>query len=497
MEKELIKLTGIYKSFAGVQALQNVDFTIREGEVRCLAGENGSGKSTLIKVIAGFYEPDSGSIEINGKTFEKLTPKQAIREGVQIIYQDFAVFPNLTVAENIAITSEYNEGKALINWKSMRARASGIMQELGIDLDPDAILGRLSVADKQLVAICRALVQQAKLLIMDEPTTALTKKEVSSLFRLVLKLREKGIAILFVSHKLEEVFEIAETITILRNGKLVTEGAMRDFDADKFVYYMTGRTLEKGRFAGTEELGDELLCADRLSAKTLFEEVSFKLYSGEVLGITGLLGSGRSELAKALFGMVPLSGGEIRIAGQPVRLCTVRDAIRSGISYVPEDRLTEGLFLPHSISRNIAVGAFHKFFNRAGFLRQKKLDETVRHWIDELKIVTPSGELPAQALSGGNQQKVVIAKWLVRNCDILIFDEPTRGIDVGAKSEIYHLMNELVAAGKSIIMISSEMTEILRMSDRIIVMCEGRVTGEIGIEEATQERIMHAATLRK
>ena len=236
MEKELIKLTGIYKSFAGVQALQNVDFTIREGEVRCLAGENGSGKSTLIKVIAGFYEPDSGSIEINGKTFEKLTPKQAIREGVQIIYQDFAVFPNLTVAENIAITSEYNEGKALINWKSMRARASGIMQELGIDLDPDAILGRLSVADKQLVAICRALVQQAKLLIMDEPTTALTKKEVSSLFRLVLKLREKGIAILFVSHKLEEVFEIAETITILRNGKLVTEGAMRDFDADKFAY---------------------------------------------------------------------------------------------------------------------------------------------------------------------------------------------------------------------------------------------------------------------
>ena len=236
MEKELIKLTGIYKSFAGVQALQNVDFTIREGEVRCLAGENGSGKSTLIKVIAGFYEPDSGSIEINGKTFEKLTPKQAIREGVQIIYQDFAVFPNLTVAENIAITSEYNEGKALINWKSMRARASGIMQELGIDLDPDAILGRLSVADKQLVAICRALVQQAKLLIMDEPTTALTKKEVSSLFRLVLKLREKGIAILFVSHKLEEVFEIAETITILRNGKLVTEGAMRDFDADKWLF---------------------------------------------------------------------------------------------------------------------------------------------------------------------------------------------------------------------------------------------------------------------
>lgn len=489
MEKELIKLTGIYKSFAGVQALQNVDFTIREGEVRCLAGENGSGKSTLIKVIAGFYEPDSGSIEINGKTFEKLTPKQAIREGVQIIYQDFAVFPNLTVAENIAITSEYNEGKALINWKSMRARASGIMQELGIDLDPDAILGRLSVADKQLVAICRALVQQAKLLIMDEPTTALTKKEVSSLFRLVLKLREKGIAILFVSHKLEEVFEIAETITILRNGKLVTEGAMRDFDADKFVYYMTGRTLEKGCFAGTEELGDELLCADRLSAKTLFEEVSFKLYSGEVLGITGLLGSGRSELAKALFGMVPLSGGEIRIADQPVRLCTVRDAIRSGISYVPEDRLTEGLFLPHSISRNIAVGAFHKFFNRAGFLRQKKLDETVRHWIDELKIVTPSGELPAQALSGGNQQKVVIAKWLENDPKILILNSPTVGVDIGSKADIHACARKLARQGMGVIIISDDISEIMQNCSRVLVMKKGRIVSEHKVSQLTEAEL--------
>ena len=466
MEKELIKLTGIYKSFAGVQALQNVDFTIREGEVRCLAGENGSGKSTLIKVIAGFYEPDSGSIEINGKTFERLTPKQAIREGVQIIYQDFAVFPNLTVAENIAITSEYNEGKALINWKSMRARA-----------------------DKQLVAICRALVQQAKLLIMDEPTTALTKKEVSSLFRLVLKLREKGIAILFVSHKLEEVFEIAETITILRNGKLVTEGAMRDFDADKFVYYMTGRTLEKGCFAGTEELGDELLCADRLSAKTLFEEVSFKLYSGEVLGITGLLGSGRSELAKALFGMVPLSGGEIRIAGQPVRLCTVRDAIRSGISYVPEDRLTEGLFLPHSISRNIAVGAFHKFFNRAGFLRQKKLDETVRHWIDELKIVTPSGELPAQALSGGNQQKVVIAKWLENDPKILILNSPTVGVDIGSKADIHACARKLARQGMGVIIISDDISEIMQNCSRVLVMKKGRIVSEHKVSQLTEAEL--------
>ena len=290
-------------------------------------------------------------------------------------------------------------------------------------------------------------------------------------------------------NKLEEVFEIAETITILRNGKLVTEGAMRDFDADKFVYYMTGRTLEKGCFAGTEELGDELLCADRLSAKTLFEEVSFKLYSGEVLGITGLLGSGRSELAKALFGMVPLSGGEIRIAGQPVRLCTVRDAIRSGISYVPEDRLTEGLFLPHSISRNIAVGAFHKFFNRAGFLRQKKLDETVRHWIDELKIVTPSGELPAQALSGGNQQKVVIAKWLENDPKILILNSPTVGVDIGSKADIHACARKLARQGMGVIIISDDISEIMQNCSRVLVMKKGRIVSEHKVSQLTEAEL--------
>lgn len=489
MEKELIKLTGIYKSFAGVKALKNVDFTMREGEIRCLAGENGSGKSTLIKIIAGFYEPDGGSIEISGRRFEKLNPKQAIHEGVQIIYQDFAIFPNLTVAENIAITSEYNEGRTFVNRRRIRACAEGIMGELGIDLDPDAILGRLSVADKQLTAICRALVQKAKLLIMDEPTTALTKKEVASLFRLVRTLREKGIAILFVSHKLEEVFEIADTITILRNGNLVIEGPMKEFDTEKFVYHMTGRSLEKSRFAGTEKLGGELLSVDRISAKTLFEDISFKLYAGEVLGITGLLGSGRSELAKALFGMVPLSAGEIRIEGEAVRLNTVRDAIRSGISYVPEDRLTEGLFLPHTISDNIMIVSARKFFDPLGFLQRDKLRQTVQRWIEELKIVTPSGSLPVQALSGGNQQKVVIAKWLENAPKILILNSPTVGVDIGAKADIHACARALACRGMGVMIISDDISEVMQNCSRVLVMKKGRIVSEHSVLDLTEAQL--------
>ena len=489
MGKEFIKLTGIVKSFAGVQALQNVDFSICEGEIRSLAGENGSGKSTLIKIIAGFYEPDAGTIEIGGKQFAHLTPKQAIREGIQIIYQDFAVFPNLSVAENIAITSEYNSGRRLVDWKTIRSRAQGIMQELGIDLDPDAILSTLPVADKQLVAICRALVQDAKLLIMDEPTTALTKKEVTELFRLVRALKEKGVAILLVSHKLEEVFEIAEELTILRNGRLVIEGHMKDFNTESFVYYMTGRELDKSRFAGSEKPGAELLKVEAISAKTLFEDVSFTLREGEILGITGLLGSGRSELARALFGMIRLNSGSITLAGERVRLRNVRDAIAHGIAYVPEDRLTEGLFLPHTINRNIMIVAFRKFFSRLGFVRKDVLKRTVDHWIDELKIVTPSGELPAQSLSGGNQQKVVIVKWLENDPRVLILNSPTVGVDVGSKADIHAYARKLARQGMGVIIISDDISEILQNCNRVLVMKRGRIVSEHQAAELTEAQL--------
>lgn len=492
MEKVFIKLTGIYKSFAGVKALQDIDFTIKEGEVRCLAGENGSGKSTLIKVIAGFYEPDSGIIEIDGKVCNHLTTKQAIRSGVQIIYQDFAIFPNLTVAENIAITSEYNEGKYFVDWKTIRCKAQGIMQELGIHLDPDAILGTLSVADKQLVAICRALVQDARLLIMDEPTTALTKKEVTELFRLVRTLRQKGIAILFVSHKLEEVFEIAEELTILRNGQKVIEGSMKDFNTEKFVYYMTGRALDTSRFSGTEKLGAELLWVNHISAKTLFEDVTFRLSAGEILGITGLLGSGRSELAKALFGMVRLDSGHITMEGQELHLRSVRDAIANGISYVPEDRLTEGLFLPHSIDKNMMIVSHRKFYNRVGFLKMGEVQRHVRHWIDELKIVTPSGLLPVQALSGGNQQKVVIAKWLENDPKILILNSPTVGVDVGSKADIHACARKLAQNGMGVIIISDDISEVVQNCSRVLVMKKGRLVSEYNAADISESALSEA-----
>ena len=315
MKKALIELKGISKNFAGVKALQDVDLTIYEGETRCLAGENGCGKSTLIKIIAGVYVPNGGTIVVDGKEYSKLTTQQAIDAGIQIIYQDFAIFPNLTVAENIAMTSEKYEKKKLVDWKSIRSKTEKIMSRVGIDIDMDARLGDLSVADKQLVAICRALLWDARLLIMDEPTTALTKKEVVSLFKIVRDLQKKGISILFVSHKLEEVFEIADELTIIRNGRKVIDGSMKDFDNEKFIYYMTGRKLVTTAFRGPERREKLLLEVKNISSEHLFKNISFELYAGEIIGITGLLGSGRSELAKALFGMIPLCEGEIYIDG--------------------------------------------------------------------------------------------------------------------------------------------------------------------------------------
>lgn len=489
MEKELIKLTGISKNFAGVKALENVDIIIHEGETRCLAGENGGGKSTLIKIMSGFYTPDKGSIEINGKKFSRLTPRQAIQEGIQIIYQDFAVFPNLSVAENIAITSEYNEGRKLVHWKSIREKAKKTMSLIGIDIDPDALLEELSVADRQLVAICRALLQEAKLLIMDEPTTALTKKEVNSLFRLVRELQVRGIAILFVSHKLEEVFEIAEELTILRNGKKVIEGSMKDFDSDKFIYYMTGRKIEQTAFGKPEKTGRRLLKAEKIGIKSVFKNVSFDLYEGEIIGITGLLGSGRSELAKAIFGLEKLTEGNLYVGEEKVKLGSVPDAISRGIAYVPEDRLTEGLFMPHSITKNIISASIDHMLDRLGFVNQKHITKKVDEWIEELKVVTPSQTLPVQSLSGGNQQKVVLAKWLAMNPRILVLNCPTVGVDIGAKTDIHLYTRQLAKRGLGIIIISDDISEVLNNCSRIFIMKKGYIVGEYDVNELDGETL--------
>ncbi len=479
MAKAFIKLTDISKTFAGVKALQHVDMVINEGETRCLAGENGGGKSTLIKVISGFYTPDSGTIEINGKVFKHLTPQQAINEGIQIIYQDFSIFPNLTVAENIALNSERLEGKKLVSWKTLREKAKRALQLVNVEMDLDARVGDLSVADRQLVAICRALLQDAKLLVMDEPTTALTRKEVDSLFKVVRDLQAKGISILFVSHKLEEVFEIAEHLTILRNGLKVIEGPMNEFDREKFIYYMTGRKIEDTHYPQPEVSGTPLMKAERIGIKDLFKDVSFELYPGEIMGITGLLGSGRSELARALFGLERMTEGRLYIQGEEVQINSVTDAVRHGIGYVPEDRLTEGLFMAHTVSKNIISATIDSNLSSATrLLDREKIDVHTYTWIDELRIKTPTGEIPVQALSGGNQQKVVLAKWLATNPKVLILNSPTVGVDIGSKTDIHAYARQLAQEGMGIIVISDDISEVLQNCNRVLIMKKGRIVEE-------------------
>ena len=475
MRQPFIKLTGISKSFAGVKALQNVDMTIYEGEIRCLAGENGGGKSTLIKVISGFYTPDTGTIEIAGKSYDKMTPLQAIHEGIQIIYQDFSIFPNLTVAENIAISYERLQGRKLVNWKNIKKNAQRALDMIHVNIDLDAPVGSLSVADRQLVAICRALLQDAKLLVMDEPTTALTRKEVDSLFAVVKDLQAKGISILFVSHKLEEVFEIAEELTILRNGQLVIEGPMREFDRDKFIFHMTGRSIDVEPYRPESISAEPLLKVENIGIKDLFEGISFDVHVGEVVGITGLLGSGRSELARALFGLEKITTGKVTLNGETVKPGSVKDAIGKGLAYVPEDRLTEGLFLPHTISRNIVAATMDSVLDKKKLFNVPKVRARSHEWIDELRIVTPSGELPAQSLSGGNQQRVVLAKWLATNPKVLILNSPTVGVDIGSKTDIHNYTRKLASAGMGVIIISDDIPEVLDNCNRILLMKKGRI----------------------
>lgn len=496
MANALIKLTGISKSFSGVKALQQVDWVINEGETRCLAGENGGGKSTLIKIISGFYTPDEGTIEINGKEYKHLTPQMAINEGIQIIYQDFSIFPNLTVAENIALSIERRENKKLVNWKRIRERAQQGLDLINVEMDLDANVGELSVANKQLVAICRALLQDAKVLIMDEPTTALTRKEVDSLFKVIRDLQKKGIAIVFVSHKLEEVFEIAEKLTILRNGKKVIEGDMKDFDREKFIYYMTGRKIEKEKYNVDNIEDTPVFKAEGIGIKDLFEDISFEVRPGEILGITGLLGSGRNELARALFGLERMTEGKLYVEGKEVVLNCVKDAIDCGIAYVPEDRLTEGLFLKHTIYRNTIAATIDENLNKRRLIDDKKVTQNTQQWIEELKVVAPSGELPAQALSGGNQQKIVLAKWLSTSPKVLVLNSPTVGIDIGSKADIYTYTRKLAKQGVGIIIISDDIPEIVQNCNRVLVMKKGRIVKELAtarLEDAELSKLLSEA----
>ena len=483
----LVALEAVSKHYAAITALDSVNLTIRAGEAVCLAGENGSGKSTLIKVLAGVEAPSAGRVLFDGQQQTRLTPTAASAAGVQVIFQDFSLFPNLSVAENIAMTAERSTGAFLVHRARARARAAEVLARVGVELDLDARVERLPVAHKQLVAICRALAADARLIIMDEPTTALTEREVKRLLELIRRLKSDGVAVLFVSHKLAEVLEVCETVVVLRNGAKVAEGPATEFDAASLTRAMTGRDVASEPPAPLAPDAAPLLRVEGLNRAGAFRDVSLTLRAGEVLGIAGLLGSGRTTLAKALFGLARSDRGEITLAGASIPLGDPIAAAAAGIGYVPEDRLTEGLFLEQSIAHNIAVGRFDAHAQK-GVLDLRALWADAADWLKRLPGKAPDPSAPVRSLSGGNQQRVVLARWMARQPRVLILNGPSVGVDVGSKAEIHGIIADLAARGLGVIVISDDLPELLATCHRILVMKAGEITEDIkggaGITEA-------------
>lgn len=487
----LLIARGITKHFGGVAALEDVSLEIRPGEVHCLAGENGSGKSTLIKIISGVETPDAGTIEVGGQVFTRLTPRAAIAAGIEVIFQDFSLFPSLTVAENIAVSSLIAHGRRTVRPSVLREIARSVVERIGVKLDLDARVEDLSVADRQLTAICRALAQDARIIFMDEPTTALTWREVAALFGIVNALRQSGVALVFVSHKIEEVLRISQRITVLRNGRVVVSGATSDFDRPALIRAMTGRTLSEMKPSQAEWAARQpVLEVDGLGLTGYFEDVSFQVRPGEVLGVTGLLGSGRTEIAEALFGVRPADTGSVRVDGRAATLRSVRDAVRAGIGYVPADRLNEGLFLEQSISRNVVAGSLDRLVGRLSFFRQAVADRLAETTLADLHVKMASSRAPVRSLSGGNQQRVVLAKWLARSPHILILNGPTVGVDVGSKHEILEMLRVKSREGMGIIVISDDVPELLEVCHRVLVVRLGRIATELSGERLTEQTIL-------
>lgn len=490
MTDQLIQLTDINKSFGGIRALQDVSLAIERGRIHCLVGENGCGKSTLIKIVAGVYQADSGTIAINGKSFERLHPIDSIREGIQVIYQDFSLFPNLTVAENIALNEELADGKRLVSWGNVRRVAEDALAQIEVQIPLNASVEEVSVANKQLIAISKALRQNAQLIIMDEPTSALTEREIRTLFTVIHKLQQKGIAFLFVSHKLNEVLDISETITVMRNGRVVSSGSRSDYDHARLVYEMTGHAIGEKAYAFTPDLSQTpLLKVTGLTAAQVLADISFELRPGEIVGIAGLLGSGRTELALALFGMLPFDSGEIEMDGAPVRVRSIQDAIANGIGYVPEDRLTEGLFLEQSIGRNIVVRVIDQLRGALGLTDPKRVDGGIQEWVGALRIKTNDPGLPVRTLSGGNQQRVVLAKWLASKPRVLILNGPTVGVDIGSKNELHDMVKDLAQQGMGLLVISDDIPELLQTCNRILLMRRGRIVEQIMPQEIDENAL--------
>lgn len=494
MKNVILSMKGIDKSFPGVHALDHVDFEVCSGEVHALMGENGAGKSTLMKVLTGIYSKDSGSIIYEGKERSFSNPREAQNAGIVIVHQELNMISHLTVAQNIYIGRE--PGKHFsIDDEKMIADTQRLFDLLQIDINPRENMGNLTVGKQQMCEIAKAISHEAKVIIFDEPTAALTEVEITQLFKIIRELRSKGLAIVYISHRMDEIKQITDRVTVMRDGAYVGTLITSESSKDDIIRLMVGRTIfeEPKTKSNVPDNAPVILKVEHLNAGKLVKDVSFELRKGEILGFSGLMGAGRTETARALFGADPIDSGTIWVNNKKAAILTPQDAVKYGVGYLSEDRKRYGLVLKKTITENTTLPSLERYITRS-FIDKKKERNITKHYIDELKTKTPSVDQLVINLSGGNQQKVVIAKWLVKNCDILIFDEPTRGIDVGAKNEIYHLMNELVKQGKSIIMISSELSEILRMSDRIVVMCEGRKTAEMDISNATQEKIMSAAT---
>lgn len=487
----LLQMSGIEKSFPGVRALSGVSLKLHKGEVLALMGENGAGKSTLIKTLGGAHQPDAGTICIDGQPVKLSSPTAAIQAGIGVIYQEFNLIPALTAWENIFLGRE--KSGVFVARKEERRKAAELFRSLGVDIPLDVPCRQLSVAQQQLVEIAKALSQDVNILVMDEPSAALVPQEVEKLFAIIRDLQKRGIGIVYISHRLDEIFEIANTITVLRDGKYVGDAPATEMTRQKMIEMMVGRSIENEFPKQATQRGDVRLSVDGLSRGTSARNVSFDVRRGEVLGLTGLMGAGRTETARLIFGADKLEAGTISLDGKTLNIRSPQDAIKAGICLLTEDRKTQGLVLCRSVRENFGLPNL-KELSTAGIVNKPKEGEAFGRYVDSLSIRIPFQEQLAKNLSGGNQQKVVLAKWLQQNAEVLIFDEPTRGIDVGAKHEIYQLINQLAANGKAIIMISSELPEVIGMSDRILVMHEGRVTGEItDMSSVTQEQIMELA----
>jgi ribose transport system ATP-binding protein len=490
--RPVLEMRHIRKTFPGVVALDDVDFELNPGEVHILLGENGAGKSTLMKILSGAYQKSAGHIVLDGAEVDIRTPKHAQSLGISTIYQEFNLIPHLPIGENIFLGREPVRFSGVIDRRSINDAAKNALVGLGLTLDPRRLVKDLRVAEQQMVEVAKALSLDARILVMDEPTAALTEHEIAELFATIRNLKAKGVAIVYISHRMEELFEIGDRVTVLRDGRSVGTFAVRDMDKAELIRLMVNRELTELFPKEHASHGPEALRVENLSTKSGLKDISFSLHNGEVLGVAGLLGAGRTELARAIFGLDEISSGSIYVHGVLRKMTSPRTAIKSGLGFLTEDRKSQGLVLPLSVERNLCLSSVDRF-SRWGVMKTKQERGAASRYTKELRIKTPSLDQKVVFLSGGNQQKVVLSKWLCSQAEVFIFDEPTRGVDVGAKAEIYQLMNRLTASGVAILMISSEMLEVLGMSDRIIVMRGGHIAGQFSAKEATQEKLLQCA----